>query len=339
MGHRKSSFMRVMFALFLALSACSTPIGGGPLAPPAPPSPVQRCINLSNALEGPTEGAWGYVIRFDHIDTIAAAGFDTVRVPMRWSAHAGTKRPYRLDAAFLARSDAVIDYALSKGLKVIINVHHYEEINRDPEAHEARLAAIWSQLSAHYASYPETLIFELLNEPNSEMTVERTDALNYKLLRGIRRSQPDRWVILATADWGGLRGLLASRPRAGHRTILTFHYYDPFDFTHQGAHFVNPPLATGKRWGEAAQKAMVVSDFQKVSDFRKHFRRPVLLGEFGVYETVPMEQRADWVEHVRREAEKAGVGWCHWGFTATFNAYDDKQETWIEPIRAALLNP
>ena len=47
-------------------------------------SPVQRCMNLGNALDSPErEGEWGYTIRREDLERLKAAGFDTIRVPVR----------------------------------------------------------------------------------------------------------------------------------------------------------------------------------------------------------------------------------------------------------------
>lgn len=330
--------MRVVlaFALTLAVSAgCGSDLGHVAYKPPV--SPVQRCMNLSNALEGPSEGEWGYTVRMSDIDKIADAGFDTVRLPVRWSAYAGRSGPYKLDKDMLARTDEIIDHALAKGLNVILTVHHYYEIHRQPARHERRLEGIWKQLAAHYAGYPDSLIFEVLNEPHAKMTVERTDALNRRVVALIRRSQPDRWIILATAEWGALPGLVESQPPYDPRIILSWHYYDPFSFSHQGAKFRKPTPPIGAQWGSEDDLAIMASDFRAAATFRDTHGMPLLLGEFGVYDAASIEERVRWISTVRHLSEANQFGWCHWGFSANFRAYDPEKEAWIEPIRAALL--
>ena len=73
-------------------------------APARAPFPVERCINVAGALEAPNEGDWGYKIRERDFKTIRAAGFDTIRVPIKFSAHAMEQAPYTLDPAFMAVS-------------------------------------------------------------------------------------------------------------------------------------------------------------------------------------------------------------------------------------------
>jgi endoglucanase len=304
-----------------------------------PDSPIQRCVNISNALEAPKEGAWGYTVDLEDIDRIADAGFDTIRLPVRWSAYTARKKPFGISTKFIHRVDEVIDHALKRDLKVVLNIHHYDELNKDADAEEARFIEIWKILASHYRDYPDGLIFEIVNEPNTSMTPRRTDALNRKIVREIRKTNPDRWIVLATAEWGAIRGLVEHKPKISQRTMLTFHYYDPFHFTHQGSHFTKPEIPLGAKWGTEKDYADLRANFEKVDQFRQRYRGPMLLGEFGVYEKADLADRAKWVEAVRKEAEAQEFGWCHWGFTATFNAYRHDEKAWIEPIRDALIEP
>jgi endoglucanase len=164
------------------------------------PGPVERCVNLSNALEAPREGVWGYRVRRADLERIAAAGFDTVRLPVKWSAHADRAPPYKIDPAFLARVDEVVDWALAEGLQVIVDVHHYDALFEAPDTHMPRLEAIWRQLARHYRDAPDAVILELLNEPRGALDITRVDRLNHRLLEIIRAQDPDRWVVLATGN-------------------------------------------------------------------------------------------------------------------------------------------
>src|SRR5215217_4154605 len=93
-----------------------------PMANDAPPgaSPralatataIGRGVNFGNMLEAPTEGAWGLTVTDDLIDKASAAGFTSVRLPVRWSNHAGTEAPFTIDAAFMTRVESVVDRLL-----------------------------------------------------------------------------------------------------------------------------------------------------------------------------------------------------------------------------------
>ena len=64
-----------------------------------------RGVNLGNALNAPNEGEWGVTLKEEYFTKIKQAGFDSVRIPVRWSNHAGHAAPYAIDAKFLARVD------------------------------------------------------------------------------------------------------------------------------------------------------------------------------------------------------------------------------------------
>ena len=71
--------------------------------------PVGRCVNMGNSLETPTEGAWGGK-KIDAADftRIAKAGFNTIRLPVRWSTRAGTDAPHTIDPIFMKRVKQVV---------------------------------------------------------------------------------------------------------------------------------------------------------------------------------------------------------------------------------------
>ena len=334
--------MKWMFGLaVLALCACSASQPTAEAAPETPiaSSPIQRCMNLGNALDSPRrEGEWGYTIRRADMQRLKDAGFDTVRLPIRWSTRAGQNAPYTIDPDFLSRVDEVVRWGGEIGLNVIINVHHYEELSDRPDLHETRLEGIWDQLAYHYANAPDFLIFEVVNEPYDAMTVKRTDALNQRVLARIRQDNPDRWVILATANWGNLDGLLKSKPVYDPRAILTYHDYDPFEFTHQGAFWAEPVRPMGVDWGNREDYVRLAKGLDRALAFQDKHRMPVFIGEFGVYEKVPTDLRAKWIRALREGAETRGMGWCHWDWGTTLKVYDLEREEWLPEIKAALLD-
>ena len=74
---------------------------------------LARGINLGNALEAPREGDWGVVLQADYFTRIAKAGFQTVRIPIRWSAHTGDVPAYKIDPDFFNRVDWAIHLPLA----------------------------------------------------------------------------------------------------------------------------------------------------------------------------------------------------------------------------------
>src|SRR5688572_4711600 len=118
-----------------AMSASPTPISEpGPVSYPdvfAAARALGRGVNMGNALDAPNEGEWGVTIKEEYFDLIREAGFDSVRIPVRWSTHALSEAPYTIDPDFFTRVDQVLGWALERGLLVVLNVHHYEEMAVD----------------------------------------------------------------------------------------------------------------------------------------------------------------------------------------------------------------
>jgi len=300
-----------------------------------------RGVNLGNALDAPREGEWGFRLQAEYFPLIKAAGFQSIRLPVRWSAHAGTEPPYTLDQVFLKRVRWAVDAALAEDLAVVLNVHHYNELMQDPGAHEPRLQALWQQIAAHFQDHDGRLSFELLNEPHDKLTPVRWQDMLGELLATVRASNPERIVLIGAGDWNGLRALAELKlPAEDRRLIATFHYYLPFEFTHQGASWVEgSDRWRGRTWtAEPDEVATLERDFDRVAAWSKDHERPVYLGEFGAYSAAPAASRATWTRAVARAAEARGWGWSYWEFGSGFGVYDPRKNAWHDDLKAALLD-
>jgi endoglucanase len=297
-------------------------------------------INLGNALEAPREGDWGLTLKAEYFRLIKQAGFDSVRIPVRWSAHAGTKAPFEIDADFLKRVDWAIEQALGQGLGVVLNVHHYEGMYQEPDRHRARLAALWKQIAGHYRGQSDRLVFELLNEPQAKLNDEGWNQTIPDVLAAVRESNLRRAVIIGPAQWNSLNSLdKLTLPEADRMLIVTFHYYSPFQFTHQGASWVKDSGKwKGRSWkGTPAELQAVERDFDRAAAWGKKHKRPLYLGEFGAFSAADLDSRARWTRAVAREAERQGFSWAYWEFGAGFGAYDSAAKAWRQPLLDALM--
>lgn len=298
-----------------------------------------RGINLGNALEAPNEGDWGIVLQDEWFGIIADAGFNSVRIPVRWSAHAQETAPYTIDAAFLARVDWAVSKALENNLAVMLNIHHYEEIFAEPAAQKERYKAIWAQLAEHYAEHPTTVMWELLNEPHDNLTAELWNTLAAETVAMIRQIDTVHTLVIGTAEWGGVYGLDKLQLPDDDNLIVTVHYYEPFHFTHQGAEWVDGADAwLGTTWlGTSAEKSAVTEALSKAAAFSAANNVPLHIGEFGAYSKADMASRARWTSFVTRSAEALGLSWAYWEFAAGFGVYDKENKQWITQLRDALL--
>jgi endoglucanase len=300
-----------------------------------------RGINLGNALEAPMEGAWGVTLRPEYFQIIKDAGFNAVRIPIRWSAHAETSPLYPIDAAFFDRVDWAVDQALSRNLVVVINVHHFVEMDKTPLDTLPRLFAIWTQIAQHYRGYSDRLFFELLNEPHDHLTDEVWQEFVPILLRVVRASNPTRIVLIGPAAWNGISHLdKLQLPEDDRYLIVTFHYYNPMPFTHQEAGWVKGSEAwKGTIWlGTTGEHEELAAAFNSAASWGERNTRPLNVGEFGAYEVGDMASRARWTRAVVEEAERRGFSWTYWEFCSGFGAYDLIADAWREPLLHALMN-
>jgi aryl-phospho-beta-D-glucosidase BglC (GH1 family) len=300
-----------------------------------------RGVNFGNALESPKEGDWGVVLKEEYFQKIKEAGFDSVRIPIRWSSHTEPSSPYRIDGKFFDRVDWAIDQALKRQLVPIVNSHHHDGLFEEPDKQEERFLAIWQQIAERYKGYPPALVFELLNEPHANLTAEKWNRLLRKALAIVRRTNPTRKVVVGPAGWNSIDELATLElPEDDRNLVVTVHYYSPFHFTHQGASWAGPDSQKwlGTKWtGDKAEQQAIMRDLDKATTWAVEHRHPLYLGEFGAYHKADLESRARWTRFVADEALKRKMGFGYWEFCNGFGVYDPQRNAWIEPLKDALL--
>ncbi|WP_237709211.1 glycoside hydrolase family 5 protein [Sphingomonas elodea] len=289
--------------------------------------PIGKCVNMGNHLEAPKEGDWGRAIVDADFTLIKAAGFDTIRLPVRWSSHALATAPYTIDAAFLARVRHVVDTARAAGLNVMLNLHHYEEMATAPAAHAERFAGLWKQIAAAFADAPEASVwFELMNEPNGALNDSNLKAILTPALAAVRVTNPTRPVIIGGQNWSGVPSLATLQLPDDPRLVVTIHTYDPFDFTHQNATWLAPlpvpPL--GRTFGSAADYRGLDANLATVRAYMRTTGRQVFVGEYGATDDpgVPLAQRILYYGTISSAYASIGVQSCAWAYANTFKLRD-----------------
>ncbi len=300
-----------------------------------------RGVNLGNALEAPGEGAWGVTLKESYFEQISAAGFDSIRLPVRWSAHAETVPPFKIDPKFFERVDWAVRMALQRKLKVVLNMHHYNELFEQPAANRDRFMALWRQIAEHYRNQPPELMFELLNEPNGKLLADKWNRLVVDTLAVVRPSNPTREVVIGPVGWNAISELkYLTLPEVDRHLTVTIHYYSPMQFTHQGAGWIGADAQKwlGTKWqGTAVERQAVEKDFDIAIDWAVKHHRPLYLGEFGAFSKADMESRSRWTRFVAESALKRKMSFAYWEFCSGFGVYDPVGERWIQPLKDALL--
>lgn len=219
-----------------------------------------RGLSLDLWLTWPEEARWGErdvilpfpewrrTIGAGELRALKAAGLDFLRIPVDPAVFlAPSAAALRDDLAdgVVAAVDAVND----AGLKAIVDFHTIPAEGRSADtgriladdalfaAYAQALAFVAARLAGHD---PDVVALEVMNEPVTGCAGDEAAAFADHLLalhRAARAAAPRLTLVLSGACWGSAEGLTALDPaRFGDDNLIwSFHSYEPFLLTHQGA--------------------------------------------------------------------------------------------------------
>lgn len=297
-------------------------------------------INIGNTFEAMP--SWQSAFDPADIKRIADLGFTHIRLPIRWERddRSLSSAPYTIKPAFLATIRAVVDEALKQKLHIVINMHHHDALYADPDGQKNRFLAQWQQISTYFKDYPDSLLFEILNEPHDKLTAPRWNTFSKEALQTIRATNPKRCVLLGTADWGGVAALKSLEIPTDPHLILSIHYYNPFHFTHQGADWVEGADAwLGTKWNDTEyERKAVQEDFKPAMQLSKEKNIPIHVGEFGAYSQADPASRILWTQYLARWFDAQGFSWAYWEWNSGFGIYNPKNGTYNTGLVNALIH-
>ncbi|MGD0731712.1 MAG: glycoside hydrolase family 5 protein [Terracidiphilus sp.] len=358
--HVRLFFFAVLFAI--ALSAVAQAPAAAPDHAAAVRTAFARAQHLKRGInasiwfaQSPGDYSAARTNRFTDaadIALIARLGFDNVRISI--DAPPLEKEPLGLDGLnddFVGRLDKAVDTALADGLAVQIDLHpdgsYKEKLITSDDAVD-RLARLWRHLAAHYASRdPERIFFEILNEPGLNDRY-RWAGIQARLAAAIRESAPQQTIIAAGAEGSGIPDLLSLQPLNDGNVIYNFHYYEPTQFTHQGASWSAawwtsthgipyPPTEDGMQqylnlvpdladrydleqyWAQHWDEHHIRMLIDQAAAWQRKNHVPLICNEFGVFRdhSDPVS-RANWIRDVRTVLESDGIGWAMWDYRDNF---------------------
>lgn len=334
--------MSALARTFLAIGLAALALAGTAAAGEGPAFDMARRMGRGiNILgyDGLWDGGTDAPFRRGDFALIKRAGFSHVRINLH--AFGRMDASNRLDPATLRHLDWAVENALAAGLVPVVDEHDFATCQVRPAECAERLRSFWRELSVHYAGRHPDLVFELLNEPGGALSSESWNALVADLLAIVRAGNPTRIVVVASLNQEDVAAIRQLRlPERDRHLIVTVHYYKPLAFTHQGADWAAEAApTTDVDWGSPADEALVRRDFQLIRDWAEEARRPVYLGEFGVYEKAGTPRRVRWSAFVAREAERHGWPWAVWQFDHDFALFDTDRKRWNRPLLEALVPP
>ncbi len=244
--------------------------------------------NLGNSLESTdNEKSWGNPVTTKAmIDAIAAKGFNTLRVPVRWDDHYSNASAFTIDSSFMNRVEEVVNYGLDNDMYVILNVHHNDLQHNVPntDAISSELKAIWTQVGERFKNYGDKLIFEVNNEPrcgddwtgNSTYyeSVNQCNEAARAAIRATGGNNTNRLVMLPTYCASGDDAKAAAWTKNTNDDMIaaSIHAYLPFDFAFNG---------TGHTNWQASDLTELKGFFSRMYTYFLSKNIPVVIGEFG----------------------------------------------------------
>ncbi len=248
--------------------------------------------NLGNSLESENnETYWGNPKTTKAmIDTIAARGFKTLRIPVRWDDNYSDPSKYTISSSYMDRVETVVNYGLANGMYVIINVHHNDLqklVSTDGSVQQrvkSELSAIWDQVGNRFKNYGDKLIFEINNEPRCGEDwggntayydcVNQYNEAGRAAIRATGGNNSSRLILLptycASSDSPKLYGW--KNLSSDNMIAVSIHAYQPFDFAYEGGGHSN--------WTDSDYNSLS-SVFSQLNSVFISKGIPVVIGEFG----------------------------------------------------------
>jgi len=297
-------------------------------------------INFGNTFEAMS--SWQSPFDPADLKRIADLGFTHVRLPIRWERddRSMSSSPYTIRPDFMQTIQSVVDEALKQKLHIILNMHHHDALMTNPAGQKARFLAQWKQIAGYFRDYPDSLLFEILNEPHDQLTPALWNDYAKSALQVIRETNPRRCVLIGTAEWGGVGGLSSLVLPDDPQLILTLHYYNPFQFTHQGASWSEGSDAwLGTQWRDTSfERQAVEQDFKAAIRLANEKSIPIHVGEFGAYSRADLDSRVKWTRFMARWFEQQQFSWAYWEWNSGFGIYNPQSGQYEQRLVDALIS-
>ncbi|HNZ26452.1 MAG TPA: glycoside hydrolase family 5 protein [Spirochaetota bacterium] len=288
-------------------------------------------------------------------------GVEAIRLPIKMRDMVDKNNNYALDPVLLGFIDEIVGWAEELEMFLIIDNHSYHPVYPTLPEVEYILHPLWTQLAKRYKHCSDYIIFEVLNEPHGlapdiELDFKTWQEIQERVVKTIRAIDPNRYIIIGGSGYNSLDAMLKLPVYQDKKLIYTFHFYEPFVFTHQGANWGAPtleglanvpfppsagtipavPKSLKGTWIEGAvaeYKTKGTPEFVKEQldaaiAFAKENDILVFCGELGVYR--PYSKNADqnrWLELVTTHLEQGGIMWSLWDVFGRFGIFQQMDQT------------
>jgi endoglucanase len=317
-----------------------------------PQAPFSRGVNLTSwfQVDNPGQLQFTKFTRQDFVN-IKSLGCDVVRLPINLHFMTDGEPDYNLDPVFLNFLDSVVTWAEDLQIHLLLDNHTFSPSENTDPAVESILLKVWPQMAEHYKNRSDYIYYEILNEPHGILDAQ-WNSIQQNVIDAIRAVDTQHTIIVGPAGWNSYNNLEYMPEYEDDNLIYTFHYYDPFLFTHQGASWTDPSMVSlsGVPWpydagsmpecpgdliGTWIQSSInnydedgTVERIKELIDIAVDFKNtrsvPVFCGEFGVYiPNSPHQDRINWYDTVRSYLEENDIAWTIWDYTGGFGIFEE----------------
>jgi endoglucanase len=314
-------------------------------------APFRRGINLTNwfQVDNPGQIQFTRYTKQDIIN-IKNLGCDVIRLPINMNSMTNGSPSYTLDPLYVSFLDSVVTWCEQLHIYLMIDNHSFDpNVNTSADIGNI-LTKVWSQMAIHYKDRSEYILYEILNEPHG-ITTAVWGAIQNQVINSIRANDTRHTIVVGGSGYNSYTELQNLPVYTDTNLLYTFHFYDPFMFTHQGASWTSPsmeplagvpfpydaakmplcPASLKGTWIESSLNSYLnegsVSRVKQLIDIAINFRTSrnvkIFCGEFGVY--IPNSNTADrtyWYNVVRQYFEENNIPWTIWDYKGGFGLFN-----------------
>ena len=304
--------------------------------------------NLGNSMECPNnETEWGNPkTTKSMIHAVAEAGFNAIRIPVRWGNHITDQSSMSVDPTWLSRVKEIVDWCLEEDMYVIINSHHDDWYDRNPyyskqEANNAKIRGMWTSIATYFRDYGEKLAFAGTNEITVNWAAPTTEqqavqnSYNQTFIDAVRATGGKNYYrhlivqTFACSPYHGLNGFTIPTDKVEGRMSVEFHYYDPYEYCGSCQYYYWGNAYKDKGKTPSSNEQTITSLFDRISNTWMKKGLGVVMGEYGVANHYTEDDKQTQQENAQyylkclvSEARKHGFA----AFVWDNNAFNNGQE-------------
>ncbi len=312
--------------------------------------PFSKGINLTNWFQaGSTRQIQFAKYTKDDFVRIKSLGCDVIRLPINLHFMTNGAPDYVIDPLLFEFMDLVVDWAEELKIHLLLDNHTFDPNANTEVSVESILLKVWPQMAAHYKNRSNYVYFEVLNEPHG-ITTAVWCQIQQRVIDAIRAIDTKHTIVVGASGYNSYNELKNMPVYSDNNLIYTFHFYDPFMFTHQGATWTSymqdisgvpfpydaarmpaTPTSTKGTWVESSMNNYkndgTVTAVKQLIDIAVNFKTSrnvnVFCGEFGVYiPNSPHTDRVYWYDVVRKYLEEKGIPWTSWDYQGGFGLFE-----------------